>query len=44
MNFGLMRRITDAVILYAKFGHSIFADEGGHTYVGVGIKLSLQNE
>ncbi len=41
VNFGMMRRITDTVILYAKVGRSIFADDGAHTYIGVGIKFKF---
>jgi hypothetical protein len=46
LNFGVMRRLRDNMILYANVGRSIFADEvPAHTYVGVGIKflLSLKN-
>lgn len=40
MNFGIMRRLGDNVVLYAKIGRSIFSDDAsGHTYVGVGIKF-----
>jgi len=42
VNFGLMRRLRDNVILYANVGRSIFSDEGSeHTYVGVGVKFLL---
>ncbi len=42
VNFGLMRRVRDNVILYANVGRSIFSDEGSeHTYVGVGVKFLL---
>ena len=42
VNFGLMRRIRDNAVLYAKVGRSIFSDEGfGHTYIGVGMKFEL---
>src|SRR5206468_4933601 len=35
MNFGLMHQVRDNVILYAKFGRSLFSDEVfEHTYVG----------
>ena len=42
VNFGVMRRVRDNVILYANVGRSIFSDEGSeHTYVGVGVKFLL---
>jgi hypothetical protein len=42
VNFGLMRRLRDNVVLYANVGRSIFSDRGfGHTYVGVGVKFEL---
>jgi hypothetical protein len=42
VNFGLMRRLQDNVVLYANVGRSIFSDEGfEHTYVGVGVKFEL---
>jgi len=42
VNFGLMRRLRDNVVLYANVGQSIFSDRGfGHTYVGVGVKFEL---
>ena len=42
VNFALMRRLRDDVILYANVGRSIFSDEvSGHTYVGVGVKFLL---
>jgi hypothetical protein len=42
VNFGLMRRVRDNVILYANVGRSIFSDEvSEHTYVGVGVKFLL---
>jgi hypothetical protein len=40
VNFGVMRRLRDNVVLYANVGRSIFSDEVfGHTYVGVGVKF-----
>ena len=45
MNFGLMYRLRDDVIAYAKVGHSIFSDEGfGHTYLAVGVKFELMSK
>jgi hypothetical protein len=42
VNFGLMRRLRDNVILYTNVGRSIFSDEvSEHTYVGVGVKFLL---
>lgn len=42
VNFGLMRRLQDNVVLYTNVGRSIFSDEGfEHTYVGVGVKFEL---
>jgi len=42
VNFGLMRRLRDNVVLYANVGRSIFSDGGfGHTYVGVGVKFQI---
>jgi hypothetical protein len=42
VNFGLMRRLRDSMILYMNVGRSIFSDEVfGHTYVGVGVKFQL---
>lgn len=40
VNFGIMRRLGDNLILYTKIGHSIFSDDvSGHTYIGVGMKF-----
>jgi hypothetical protein len=42
VNFGLMRRLRDNVILYTNVGRSIFSDEvSEHTYVAVGVKFLL---
>lgn len=42
VNFGVMRRIRNNMILYANVGRSIFSDEGfAHTYAGVGVKFLL---
>jgi hypothetical protein len=42
VNFGLMRRLRDNVILYTNVGRSIFSDEvSEHIYVGVGVKFLL---
>jgi hypothetical protein len=42
-NFGLMRGLTENVTLYAKVGHSVFSDDFAHTYLGVGLKLTLNH-
>ena len=45
LNFGLMRRLSDNVILYTNVGRSIFSDEGfGHTYVGAGVKFLISTK
>jgi hypothetical protein len=42
VNFGVMRRLRDNMILYANVGRSIFSDEVfTHTYFGVGVKFFL---
>src|SRR4029077_15191578 len=40
VNFGLMRRLRDDMVLYANAGRSIFSDGiAEHTYVGIGMKF-----
>jgi hypothetical protein len=42
LNFGVMRRLRDNMILYANVGRSIFSDEVfARTYVGLGVKFLL---
>ena len=42
VNFGLMRRLRDNVILYANVGRSILSDDvPDHVYFGGGVKLLL---
>ena len=42
VNFGVMRRLRDNMILYANVGRSIFSDDVfAHTYIGVGVKFLL---
>ncbi len=43
VNFGVMRRLRDNMILYANVGRSIFSDDVfAHTYIGVGVKFLLR--
>jgi hypothetical protein len=43
VNYGLMRRIRDNVVLYVNVGRSVLSDEGiRHNYVGVGVKFLLR--
>ena len=43
LNFGVMRRLRDNMLLYANVGRSIFSDEvPAHTYLGMGIKFLLK--
>jgi hypothetical protein len=42
VNFGLMRRLRDNVILYANAGRSIYSDDSlGHLYAGGGVKFLI---
>jgi hypothetical protein len=43
LNFGVMRRLRDNVILFTNAGPSIYSDDGiQHVYVGVGVKFLLE--
>jgi hypothetical protein len=41
VNAGFIHGVRN-VIVYANLGHSLFSDDGGHTYAGIGIKLTIR--
>ena len=40
VNAGFIHGVRN-VIVYANLGHSVFSDDGGHTYAGIGIKVTI---
>ena len=46
VNFGLMHRLRDDIILFTNVGRSIFSDApiGQHTYAGVGLKFLIETK
>jgi len=41
VNAGFIHGVRN-VIVYGNLGHSLFSDDGAHTYAGIGIKLTIE--